>query len=322
MRHEWLAALTVLMFTTTAGPASADYPERPISLILPTPPGGAADLNARPLARHLLDLLKQPIVVVNRQGAGGAIAYSSVAKAAPDGYNLLLALSTISVLPEADRINGRTPAYELDQLTPVALISADPLMLIVRNDAPWRSINELVEDARKRPGKLSYGSSGNYGAVHFPMEMLAKAAAINMLHVPYGGGGPALLALLGGQIDVTAAGPSAAKAAAADGRVRVLAHWGGKRIGLFPEVPTLKESGYDAEYYLWVGLFVPAATPAPVVETLRAAVRKVVALPAYREEMEKVRIPISYMDGPEFAAFWKKDAEAMVSLARKIGRVQ
>jgi tripartite-type tricarboxylate transporter receptor subunit TctC len=313
--------IAALFLAITCG-VFAQYPDRPISLILPTPPGGAADLNARPLAKHLLEVLKQAVVVVNRQGAGGAIAYGSVAKAAPDGYNLLLALSTISVLPEADRINGRTPAYELDQLTPVAMISADPLMLIVRNDAPWRNINDLLEDAKKRPGKISYGSSGNYGAVHFPMEMMAKSAGLNMLHVPYGGGGPALLALLGGQIDVTAAGPAAAKAATADGRVRVLASWGGKRIAMFPDIPTLKESGVDAEYYLWVGLFVPAATPAPVVETLRAAVRRVVTLPGYREDMEKVRIPINYMDGPEFAAFWKKDAEAMVSLARKIGKVQ
>ena len=317
-----LARFVAVLSLAVTSAAFAQYPERPISLILPTPPGGAADLNARPLAKHLLDVLKQPVVVVNRQGAGGAIAYGSVAKAAPDGYNILLALSTVSVLPEADRINGRAPAYELDQLTPVAMISADPLMLIVRNDAPWRNIGELLEDAKKRPGKISYGSSGNYGAVHFPMEMMAKAANVNMLHVPYNGGGPALLALLGSQIDVTAAGPSAAKAATADGRVRVLTHWGGKRIPAFPDVPTLKESGVDAEYYLWVGLFVPAATPAPVVDTLRAAMRRVVALPGYKEDMEKVRIPINYMDGPEFGAFWKKDAEAMVSLARKIGKVQ
>ncbi len=322
MIHSICRRLAALLLLLACGAAHAEFPDRPISMVLPTPPGGAADLNARPLAKHLLDVLKQPVVVVNRQGAGGAIAYGSVAKAAPDGHTLLLGLSTISVLPEADRINGRTPAYELDQLTPVAMISADPLMLIVRNDAPWRNIGELLDDARRRPGKISYGSSGNYGAVHFPMEMMAKSAAINMLHVPYGGGGPALLALLSGQIDVTAAGPAAAKAAAADGRVRVLASWGGKRSAAFPDVPTLKESGVDAEYYLWVGLFVPAATPAPVVDALRAAVRRVVTLPAYKEDMEKVRIPISYMDGPDFAAFWKKDAEAMVNLARKIGKVQ
>ncbi len=316
-RHS-VAALALALCSLAA---HAAFPEQAISLILPTPPGGVADMNARPIARHLSELFKQPVVVVGKPGAGGSIAYSTVARAKPDGYTMLLGLSTISVLPEADRVNGRTPSYALEQLTPIAMLSADPLMLLVRQDAPWRTVNELVDDARKRPGKISYGSSGNYGAIHFPMEMLAKAASINMLHVPYTGGGPALTALLGGQVDVTAAGPAAAKAASSDGRVRVIAHWGGQRIALMPDVPTLKERGFDAEYYLWAGLFVPAATPAAVVETLRAAVRKSVALPAFKEDMERVQIPVQYLDGPEFGAFWKKDADTLINLTKRIGRL-
>ncbi len=297
------------------------FPDHPIQLILPTPPGGVADMNARPIAKHLFETLKQPVVVVNKPGAGGSLAYSTVAKAKPDGYTLLLGLSTISVLPEADRVNGRTPSYELDQLTPIALLSAEPLMLLVRADAPWKTINELVDDARKRPGKITYGSSGNYGAIHFPMEMLAKAASVNLLHVPYSGGGPALLALLGGQVDVTAAGPAAAKTAVADGRTRILAHWGGQRIASFPEVPTLKERGIDAEYYLWAGLFAPAGTPPSVVNTLRTGVRQAFALPALKDDMSNAGISAQYMDGPEFGAFWKKDAETLINLTRKIGKV-
>jgi tripartite-type tricarboxylate transporter receptor subunit TctC len=311
-----------LALLCASGLAQAQFPERPLTMVLPTPPGGVADMNARPVARHLQDLLKQPVVVQAKPGAGGSLAYSSVAKAAPDGYTMLMGLSTISVLPEADRVNGRTPSFELEQLIPVARVSADPLLLLVRADAPWQTINELVDDARKRPGQISYASSGNYGAIHFPMEMLNAAAGVKMLHVPYSGGGPALTALMGGQVQVTAAGPAAAKAAAADGRVRVLASWGAQRIALFPEVPTLKERGIDAEYYLWAGLFVPAATPAAVVEQIRAAVKRVVALPGFKEDMDKVRIPVQYLDAPEFSAFWKKDAEVMVNLARRIGRVE
>jgi tripartite-type tricarboxylate transporter receptor subunit TctC len=322
MTNSALRGIAALCLCLCFPVVRAEFPEHPISLILPTPPGGVADMNARPIAKYLSEALRQPVVVVSKPGVGGALAYSSVARANPDGYTMLLGLSTISVLPEADRINGRTPSYALDQLTPVALLSAEPLMLLVRNDSPWRTVNDLVEDARKRPTKISYASSGNYGAIHFPMEMLAKAASINMLHVPYSGGGPALLALLGGQVDVTAAGPAAAKAAAADGRVRIIAHWGGQRIAMLPDVPTLKERGFDAEYYLWAGLFVPASTPPAIVDALRAAVRRSVTLPAYKEDMDKVNIPMKYMDGPEFAEFWKRDADTLVNLTRKIGRLE
>jgi tripartite-type tricarboxylate transporter receptor subunit TctC len=317
-----LQRLLALALLCAGGLAQAEFPERPLTMLLPTPPGGVADMNARPVARHLQDLLKQPVVVQAKPGAGGSLAYSSVAKAAPDGYTLLMGLSTISVLPEADRVNGRTPSFELEQLIPVARISADPLLLLVRADAPWQTINELVDDARRRPGQISYASSGNYGAIHFPMEMLNAAAGVKMLHVPYSGGGPALTALMGGQVQVTAAGPAAAKAAAGDGRVRVLASWGGQRIAMFPEVPTLKERGIDAEYYLWAGLFLPAGTPAPVVEQIRGAVRRAAALPAFKEDMDRARIVVQYLDAPEFSAFWKKDAEVMVNLARRIGRLE
>ncbi|MEB2400980.1 MAG: tripartite tricarboxylate transporter substrate binding protein [Alcaligenaceae bacterium] len=302
--------------------ARADFPERPIQLVLPTPPGGVADNNARPVAKHLTKALGQPVVVLNKPGAGGSIAYSTVAKSEADGYTLLLGLSTISVIPESERINGRTPSFELEQLEPVALISADPLMLLVHRDAPWQTIEDLVEDARKRPGGISYASSGNYGAIHFPMEQFARAANIQLMHVPYSGGGPAMMALLGKQVNVTAAGPAAAKTATADGRARILAHWGGKRIAQFPDVPTLKERGYDAEYYLWAGLFAPKATPGPVMSRLRDGVRNIVALPEFKQDMSNAGIPIHYLDGPDFASFWKKDADAMIELARKIGRVE
>ncbi|MGB6104111.1 MAG: tripartite tricarboxylate transporter substrate binding protein [Pusillimonas sp.] len=303
-------------------PAHADFPERPIQLILPTPPGGVADNNARPVAKHLNKALGQPVVVVNKPGAGGSIAYSTVAKSEADGYTLLLGLSTISVIPESERINGRTPSFELEQLQPLALISADPLMLLVHSDSPWQTIEDLVEDARKRPGGINYASSGNYGAIHFPMEQFARAADVQLMHVPYSGGGPAMMALLGKQVDVTAAGPAAARTAIADGRARILAHWGGQRIAQFPDVPTLKERGYDAEYYLWAGLFAPVATPAPVMNRLREGVRDIVALPEFNQDMANAGIPIHYLDAPDFAQFWKKDADAMIDLAREIGRVE
>lgn len=322
MNSLFLRVFAGAVFCLGFSAAQAEFPERPIQMILPTPPGGVADNNARPVAKHLSKALGQPVVVVNKPGAGGSIAYGTVAKGEPDGYTLLLGLSTISVIPESERISDRTPSFELEQLAPVALISADPLMLLVHGDSPWQTIEDLVEDARKNPNKISYASSGNYGAIHFPMEQFARAADIQLMHVPYSGGGPAMMALLGKQVDVTAAGPAAARSAIADGRARILAHWGGKRIEQFPEVPTLIERGYPAEYYLWAGLFAPAGTPTPVMEHLRNGMRTIAGEPEFKEDMLNAGIPIHYLDGPAFADFWKKDADAMIDLARRIGRLE
>lgn len=321
MSNKLFRAAACIALWFTAQPAFAEFPDRPIQLILPTPPGGVADNNARPVAKHLHKSLGQPVVVVNKPGAGGSIAYSSVAKSEPDGYTLLLGLSTISVIPESDRINGKTPAFELEQLEPLALISADPLMLLVHSDSPWKTIDDLVKDAKNNPKKISYASSGNYGAIHFPMEQFARAANIELMHVPYKGGGPAMMALLGKQVDVTAAGPAAAKTAIADGKARILAHWGGKRIAQFPDVPTFIERGYNAEYYLWAGIFAPKGTPPAVVKRLRKGINDIIELPEFQQDMSNANIPVFYLDGPEFAAFWKKDADSMIDLARKIGKL-
>src|SRR5829696_1752227 len=220
------AVLAAALLVAEAPLAQTSYPDKPITMIVPFPPGGVADTVARPVAEALGRELKQSVVVENRAGAGGALGIGVASRAAPDGYTVLLSLSSISILPEADKILGRKPAFTLSQFTPIARFTADPTVLVVRADAPWKTFAEFLADVRAHPGKYNYGSSGNYGTMHVPMEMLKAEAGFRMTHIPYTGAGPAVIALLGGQVDALASGPSTVVQQIQGGKLRALAHWG------------------------------------------------------------------------------------------------
>jgi len=302
--------------------AQEPYPSKPITMIVPFPPGGVADIVGRPLAAQMEKTLKQPVVVVNRTGAGGAVGMAAVAKAAPDGYTILMGLSSISIFPVSDRINGKTPSYEMRDFAPIALITADPTVLVVSADSPWKTLKEFVASAKAYPGKINYSSSGVYGTLHVAMEIFANAAGIKLFHVPYGGGGPALTALLGGQVHALASGPAPAVGQIKAGKMRALASWSTERLPLMPDVPTFKELGYDAEFYIWSGVFAPAAIPTPVLDRLRAAVREAATSPEFKGAMEKVQTPVSYLDAPAFRTYWEKDAARLKVALEKIGKVE
>ena len=315
--------LSLLLFGIVADAlAQEKYPDRPITIVAPFPPGGVADLTARPVAAAMEKVLKNPVVVVNKTGAAGAVGMAFVANSKPDGYNLLMALSSISIIPEADKLFDRQPAYTMDQLIPIALISADPTIFVVNAERPWKSVKEFVDDAKKRPGQVSYSSSGVYGTLHMATEMLSHAAAINLKHVPYSGGGPALTAILGGHVDTLASGPAVVIPHIKAGKLRPLAGWGAKRIAAFPDVPTFKELGYDIEFYIWAGLFAPRGTPEPVMKTIRSAVRQAVDTAEFKSAMEKIQTPIAYLDAPEFQKFWDKDAKMLADAIKRVGKVE
>jgi tripartite-type tricarboxylate transporter receptor subunit TctC len=302
--------------------AQSDYPSRPVTMIVPFPPGGVADITARPLAEAMGRQLKQPLVVENRAGAGGGVGMAYVAKAKPDGYTVLLALSSISIIPEADKVLGRDPMYQLANFVPIARFTADPTVLAVRADSPWKSVKDLVEAARRAPGAIPYGSSGNYGTMHVPMEMFSAAAGAKMLHVPFSGGGPAVVALLGGNVDALSTGPSTVMGHIKGGKVRVLATWGGERHPALPDVPTLKELGYDAQFSQWTGLFVPVGTPDAVVAKLREAAHAAVEDETFRNSLARVDTPIQYLDQPQFKPFWDEDARKLAEAVKRIGKVE
>jgi tripartite-type tricarboxylate transporter receptor subunit TctC len=276
-----------------AARAQGAWPDRSITLIVPFPAGGQADLAARPIGIALERILGRPVVVENRAGgAGGSVGNAAAARAAPDGYTLLVALSSLAVLPEADRLFGRTPAYEMSQLTPVARILADPTLLAVPASAPWKTLKDFVDDAKARPGIIPYGSSGPYGTLHIAMEMFAAAPGV-----------------LKPQVD--------------DGKIRVLANWGAERVPAFPNLPTFKELGYpDVEFYIWAGLFTPAGIPAPVIGKLRDAMREAMKSPEVIKTFETAGSPPAYLDQADFSRFVAADSARLIAAVQKIGKVE
>jgi tripartite-type tricarboxylate transporter receptor subunit TctC len=319
------AAASTLAATFGASPAAAQsaWPEgRNITMIVPFPPGGVADTVARPVAEALARELKATIVVENRAGAGGGLGIAAASRAAPDGYTLLMSLSSISILPEADLLFGKKPAFTLNQFRPIARFTADPTVLVVRAEAPWKTLAEFVAESKKKPGGYNYGSSGNYGTMHVPMEMLKASAGFPATHVPFTGAGPAVLALLGGQIDAVASGPSTVAQHIKAGKLRALGHWGDKPLQSLPEVPSLTQLGQPVKFAQWAGLFVPAGTPEDIIQKLRAASRKAAADPAVISTIGKAGSPIEYLDAPEFQAYWDTDAKAMAEAVKRIGKVE
>jgi tripartite-type tricarboxylate transporter receptor subunit TctC len=319
-----LRSIAAFAFACAALAASAqsDYPTHTVTIVVPFPPGGVADITARPVADAMGRILKESVVVENKSGAGGGVGMQYVARAKPDGYTLLMALSSISIIPEADKVLGRDPMYQLTQFIPIARFTADPTVLAVRADSPYKSVKDLIDAARKAPGTIPYGSSGNYGTMHVPMEMLDSAAGVKMLHVPFTGAGPAVVALLGGQVQALSTGPSTIMGHYKAGKIRVLATWGESRHPALPDVPTLKELGYDAQFSQWTGLFAPAGTPEAVILKLREAARQVVADPAFKAALEKVETPVQYLDQPQFRTFWDADARKLATVVQKIGKVE
>jgi tripartite-type tricarboxylate transporter receptor subunit TctC len=315
-----IAAIIVLALTTlvTGAAAQEPYPSRPISIVNPFPPGGIADLTGRPLAASLERLLKQPVVIVNKAGAAGAVGAQFASVAKPDGYTLLIALVSISSTPEVDKLFGRPATYTRDQFVGIARLNADPPILAV--NGPWKTLKELVDDAKKRPGEITFASSGPYGASHLPLEMFLQAAGLKMRHLPTTGGAPATTAVLGGHAQLWASPPALAAPHIEAGKMRALATWGATRLAAFPDVPTLKELGYDVEYYIWTGLFAPRGVSASVIQTLRDATRKAVEDPEFKSAMEKAKTPMAYQDADEFKAFWDRDAQRIAATIQFIGK--
>lgn len=320
-----LALLVTVLALALAAPARGAeerYPARPITLVNPFPPGGLIDVVARPLANALEPVLKQPVVILNKPGAAGAVGAQYVATARPDGYTLLAHIVSISIFPEVDALFGRPPTYTRDQLTPIARVSADPPVLVVGGTTPWRTLAELLDDARRRPRQITFASSGLYGALHIPTEMLLRAAGVTMRHLPTTGGGPAMTALLGDHAQVLVSTVGVAAPHIKAGKVRALAVFGAGRLPQLPDVPTLRELGYEVEFYTWTGLFGPRGLPDGALRTLREAVRQAVQAPEFRRAMDNAQVAIAYQDADEFAAWWERDARAIAAAVAAIGRIE
>jgi len=323
-RRRFVAGSAAAAAALAARPAFAQeaYPGRPVTLINPFPPGGAVDVVARPLAAVMEPMLKQPLVIETKAGAAGQVGGQFAANAKPDGYTLLMHIVSISGFAEVDKLFGRPVKFTRDDFIPIARFIADPMVLVVNDKQPYKTLKEFVDDAKKRPNQLIFSSSGLYGALHLPTALFMKAAGIQMKHLPTAGGGPALTAILGNNSQVLVSSIAAANAQMKAGKLRPLACFGAQRAPALPDVPTMKELGYEVEFYLWVGLFAPKGTPAPVIATLREASRKAAAAEPFRAAMKNLGQDVAYQDQPQFKAFWDADARRVEDAVRQIGKVE
>ncbi len=310
----------ILGFAALGGYAQ-DYPSRTISITVPNPPGGMNQIHAQPLSAVMEKLTNQPAPVINRAGGTAAVGTAYVANQPADGYNLLVTTPNLYLVIEKDKLYGIKSPYTLEQIAPVALLSADPLILVVHPSLPVKSVKDLVRLAKAKPGEMIFSSSGPYGITHTPTAMFMDAAGLTMRHLPTTGGGPAIIQVLGGHAMLTGGGPAAIYPHIKNGKLRALASWGAKHHPALPEVPTFKEVGYDIEAYLWVGLFTTAGVPEPVFTRLREVVRKAVADPLFQDTMTKSQVVVDYRDAPAFKEFFEADYKRLAAAVKKIGRI-
>ncbi len=312
-----LSALALLGLV--AVPANAQtYPDRPITLVAPFPPGGVADQVGRPLGSAMEKLLKQPVVLQNKPGAGGAVGMASVAQSRPDGYTLLVALSSISIIPEADKLFARQPAYTMDQLAPIALLSADPTVMVVKADSPWKTVKDFVEDAKKRSGQIAYASSGVYGTLHVAMEMFAVAADIKLRHVPFSGGGPAVTALLGNNVQALASGPGPVLAQIKAGTLRPLGVTTRGETRHVPGSQSFAQQGFgNFEAPTWWAFFGRTGTPRPIVDRMHAALRQVLNEPEVKARIEEQGCDIVASSPDECRTFVAAEIERWGAVIRE-----
>jgi tripartite-type tricarboxylate transporter receptor subunit TctC len=312
-----LSIVAILVLSLSALQARAQpFPSRNITLVVPSVAGGFADTIARLLAPSMQKALQRQVLVDNRSGAGAAIG--SVARAEPDGHTLLLVSSSVTVIHEAARALGQKPPYEFSQLAPIAMITADASVVLVRNDAPWKTAKELFADAKNRPGQVSYASSGTFGSSHLIAEVVAQAVEAKLMHVPYRGGAPSMTALLTHDVDFTIQSPIVASQNAATGAVRAIGVTGRERVRSMPDVPTLKEQGVDAEVLFWSALFAPAEVPLSVREKILAALKEAMTSDGLRNQIERSGAEIHFLYGEDLERVLADESVRMTKIVKEL----
>lgn len=327
MKKRWLCLIFAVLGLWFGSLHSAftqtEYPSKPITIVNPFPPGGTSDVVTRPLAAVVETIIKQPVVVETKAGAAGAVGAQFAANAAPDGYTLLSHITSISGFAEVDNIFGRKPKFTRSDFVPIARFTADPMVVVVNDQQPYKTLQDFVDDAKKRPDQIIFSSSGLYGAAHIPMSLLSHAAGgLRLRHLPTNGAGPALTAVLGNNAQIFIAPISASINHIRSGKLRALASFGGERSKALPDVPTLKELGYNVEYYVWVAIFAPKRTPENIILYLRAVLNKAAHTEQFKVILTNLGLELAYLDQPEFIKFWDEDAIRIENAVRQIGKVQ
>ncbi len=302
MKKTLTALVAALAASLPAAAPAQAFPAKPIRLVVTYPPGGGADLMARLVAPKMGEALGQTVVVENKPGASGQIGASEVARAAPDGYTLMLDASSFAVNPS---LYARLPYDPAKAFAPLAVLALYPNMLVVTPSFPPKDVKELVALAKAKPGTVAFASSGNGSAQHLAGELFKQRAGVDMQHIPYKGGGPAMNDVIGGQVPVFFANVASGLAHVKGGKLRALAVTGAKRASSLPDTPTMAEAGIPGyEVYEWNAIFAPAGTPAPVLEKLAAAIARAMQSPEIRERVATL--------GGEIAGYGPREAEKFI----------
>jgi tripartite-type tricarboxylate transporter receptor subunit TctC len=282
LRHGLLAILATFACCTSA---SADYPERPIKMIVPYAPGGSADIAARMISDEWAKALGTSMIIENRGGAGGNIGVDAVAKSAADGYTIGLQTVSLAINPA---LFPKMPYDTLKDLAPIGMVASSQHVLVVNNNVPVKNVQELIAMAKKEPGKMTYASAGPGSTFHMAAELFKAVAGVDIQHIPYRGGGPALIDVMAGQVQLCFPVLSAAQGQIQGGKIRALGVTGTKRSALMPDVPTIAEAGLPGySFDTWFIVFAPAGTPQPVIDKLNAALQKVLTSKATVDRMTR-----------------------------------
>lgn len=325
MSHRSFIWVGVIFLLTAAATGEifvaegADYPTKPITLVVPFPPGGGADTIGRPLASVAHQHLGQPMMVLNKGGGAGAVGAQYVANSKPDGYTILYGLNPLTELPQVDELLGRTPAFKKEQFIPIGQITVTAFAIIVPAESRWKTFQEFVDEAKQKPDEFQYASAGVYSTTHFMWELILQATGLRVRHMPTTGGGPIMMAVLGKHVDIGHCVVPAVCAPQAEARkIRLLAMTSEERLPAYPEVPTLRELGYDVSHTIWHAPMAPAGTPPEVVATLRRGLKGMVENEAFTALLTKLGERVQYMSGEDFEKFWEQDYQKVGTLLRQL----
>jgi len=314
MRRSVRIALCLVMLLGPLSPGIAQqFPTKEVQIIIPYAPGGATDLVFRALAASTSKYLGKAVIVVNKAGGGGAVGFTDAMQAKPDGYTLVTAITPITILPHQVKT-----AFTYRDFEPIINVVLDPAMFQVRADAPWKTLQEFLDYARKNPGMITVGNSGAGGGVHLIALAFEKAAGVRLNHIPFAGGGPSVTALLGGHIHAVSVSPPEGIAHVKAGKLRIIALFSEQRMADFPNVPTVREQGVDFTMSQWRGLAAPKGTPPDVIRTLHDAFKKGMDDPAFLKNAADMSVALAYVGPAEFGKLMAADHERYARLVAEI----
>ena len=308
-----LSLLLTLALSVPMHVQAADFPAKEVQIIIPWAAGGATDLIFRALGATTAKYLGQAVVVVNRPGGAGAVGYTECMKAAPDGYTLVSAITPLTILP-----HQVSTAFTYKSFEPVINVVRDPGMFLVRSDAPWKSLNEFLDYAKKNPDMITVGNSGAGGGVHLIALAFEKTAGVKFNHIPFAGGGPSVTALLGGHVNAVTVSPPEGIEHVKAGKLKIIALFADKRFELFPEVPTVKEQGVDFAMGQWRGLIAPKGTPPDVIKKLNDAFKKGMDDPVFRKNAKDMAVNLHYLGPDAFGKLMASDHELFGKLIKEM----